>query len=242
MLRSSKVPLVTAAFWIIKILTTGMGEALADFFDHTFNPVWVVIASGLVLFASLWIQVSAKAFSAWRYWSAVSMVSVFGTLAADAVHVIIGVPYWVSSIIFLSALVAIFWAWKVTEMSISISQIVSTRQEFFYWAVVMATFALGTAAGDMTANTFGWGFLVSGIIFGISFAVPLLLNRLVEAGTVATFWAAYVITRPFGASLADWLALPPSRGGVGWGTLNVSLALIAAIALFVITNRTKAKS
>jgi uncharacterized membrane-anchored protein len=221
--------MVTAAFWVIKILTTGMGEALADFFDHTFDPVIVVALSGVVLAVALWLQIRAEAFFAWRYWFAVSMVSVFGTLAADAVHVMLSVSYWISSLFFLVSLFVVFTIWKLVEGSISISRIVSIRQELFYWTVVM------------TANTFGWGFLVSGLIFAVAFAIPSGVSSLSKFGAVGAFWGAYVLTRPFGASIADWLALPPERGGVGFGTLNVSLALIAAIAIFVAANRDKVK-
>ena len=238
----SKVPQVTAAFWIIKILTTGMGEALADYFDHTFDPILVVAASAVLLAAALWWQFKADRFIAARYWAAVSMVSVFGTLAADAVHVVLGVPYWVSSVGFFLALAIVFFVWRATEGSISISSITSVRRELFYWAVVMATFALGTAAGDMTAVTFAWGFFASGVIFAVAYALPLAVNRVLKRNSVLAFWAAYVITRPFGASFADWLALPADRGGIGWGTLPVSLVLIAAIALFVALNRRSAKA
>ncbi len=238
---TAKVPQITATFWVIKILTTGMGEALADYFDHQYDPVIVVVLSGLALAVVLWLQFSANRFIAWRYWSAVSLVSVFGTLAADAVHVIFGVPYWVSSLVFLGALVALFAIWKAVEGQISIARITTKRREVFYWAVVMATFALGTAAGDMTAITFNWGFLASGVIFTLAFAIPLLLNTALRANSVLAFWLAYVITRPLGASCADWLALPAERGGVGLGTLPVSLGLIASIIGFVILNRDKAK-
>ena len=232
MIRLSKVPQVTAAFWVIKVLTTGMGEALADFFDHTFEPVLVVAISAVVLAGSIWLQFSSDRFAAWRYWFAVSMVSVFGTLAADAVHVALGVPYWFSTLFFLFGLLAVFVIWRLVEGTISINRIDSPRRETFYWLAVMATFALGTAAGDMTAMNLNWGFLISGLIFTAAFAIPLLAN--LKAKSVLLFWVAYVVTRPLGASFADWLALPKSRDGQGWGTLPVSLVLITAIALFVL--------
>jgi uncharacterized membrane-anchored protein len=232
MTRLSKVPQVTAAFWVIKILTTGMGEALADFFDHAFEPIMVVAVSAVVLAFAIWLQFSAAEFKAWRYWFAVSMVSVFGTLAADAVHVALAVPYWFSTLFFLFGLIAVFAVWRIAEGTISINRIDSPRRETFYWLAVMSTFALGTAAGDMTAITFNWGFLISGLIFTAAFAVPLLAN--LKAKSVILFWVAYVVTRPLGASFADWLALPKSRGGEGWGTLPVSIALITAIAAFVL--------
>lgn len=243
----NKVPQITAVFWTIKILTTGMGEALADYFDHAFEPLVVVAISGIFLAASLWLQLRADRFIAWRYWTAVALVSVFGTLAADAVHVILGVPYWVSTAGFLVGIIAIFVWWHRSEGSTSIDTISTTRRELFYWAIVMGTFALGTAAGDMTAMNFEWGFLASGVIFSIAFVVPILMGwvfrarRGVGASTVFAFWVAYVITRPLGASYADWLALPEQRGGLGWGTLPVSLVMIAAIVLFVAFNRRSAK-
>ena len=244
----NKVPQITAVFWTIKILTTGMGEALADYFDHAFEPLAVVAISGIFLAASLWLQLRADRFIAWRYWTAVALVSVFGTLAADAVHVILGVPYWVSTAGFLVGIIAIFVWWHRSEGSTSIDTISTTRRELFYWAIVMGTFALGTAAGDMTAMNFEWGFLASGVIFSVAFVVPILMGwvlrarRGVGASTVFAFWVAYVITRPLGASYADWLALPEQRGGLGWGTLPVSLVMIAAIVMFVAFNRRSAKA
>ena len=244
----NKVPQITAVFWTIKILTTGMGEALADYFDHAFEPILVVALSGVVLAFALWFQLRADRFIAWRYWSAVAMVSVFGTLAADAVHVMLGVPYWASSIGFLAGILLIFIWWHRAEGSTSIDTITTARRELFYWAIVMGTFALGTAAGDMTAMNFEWGFLASGIIFSVAFVIPLVAGWVsrarsgVGAGTVFAFWVAYVITRPLGASYADWLALPGARGGLGWGTLPVSLAMIVAIVIFVTLNRRGAKA
>jgi len=237
----NKVPQVTAAFWIIKILSTGMGEALADFFDHTFNPVIVVAISGIVLAAAIWLQFAKPKFIAWRYWFAVSLVSVFGTLAADAVHVIFLVPYWVSTLVFIVGLTVVFVVWQAVEKTISIEYIDTFRRELFYWCVVMATFALGTAAGDLTAITFNWGFLLSGLIFAAVFFALLLATKMPQAGSVLLFWAAYIVTRPLGASFADWLALPNNRGGLGWGTLPVSLAMIGAIVVFVALNRDKVK-
>jgi len=244
----NKVPQITAVFWVIKILTTGMGEALADFFDHAYEPILVVLLAGIVLAVSLWLQLSAHRFVAWRYWFAVAMVSVFGTLAADAVHVMLGVPYWVSTAGFLAGILLIFIWWRRAEGTISIDSITSRRREIFYWSIVMGTFALGTAAGDMTAVSFNWGFLASGLIFTVAFVVPLLAGQIARAktgagvATVVWFWVAYVVTRPLGASYADWLALPASRGGENWGTLPVSLAMIVAIVIFVALNRRSAKN
>jgi len=244
----NKAPQITAVFWVIKILTTGMGEALADFFDHAFEPILVVVISAVVLAFSLWLQLGTKGFVAWRYWFAVSMVSVFGTLAADAVHVMLGVPYWASSIVFFVSIIVLFIWWQSSQKSISIGELNTLPRELFYWAVVMATFALGTAAGDLTAVSLGWGFLNSGLLFTAAFAVPLVSHDWAKrsepegASAVILFWVAYVVTRPMGASFADYLALPAARGGLGLGTLEVSLVMIAAISVFVGFNRSKAKA
>src|SRR5580700_9752803 len=146
-----KVPEITALFWIIKLLTTAMGEATSDFFVLNYNQYVAVVCGGIVLAIALAIQFSARKYVAWIYWLAVSMVAVFGTMAADGLHVQLGVPYIASTIFFAIILAIVFYAWQKTEHTLSIHSIVTTRREFFYWATVLATFALGTAAGDLTA-------------------------------------------------------------------------------------------
>ena len=175
----------------------------------------------------------SRSYIAWRYWFAVSMVSVFGTMAADVLHVGLGVPYVVSTTAFAVILAIVLWRWWAREGTLSIHSIYTKPRELYYWATVMATFALGTAAGDMTAVTFGWGYLTSGVVFSVLFAIPLVARRLVGVPEVAAFWTAYVITRPLGASFADWLAVSPSRGGLGLGTGPVTLAWAAAILVLV---------
>ncbi len=226
----SKVPEITAFFWIIKILTTGMGETASDFLAHTIGPL-VSVPLGFVGFAVAFvIQMRSRTYIAWKYWLAVAMVSVFGTMAADILHVGIGIPYIVSTTVFAITLAVIFWQWRAREGTLSIHSIHTKPRELFYWATVLTTFALGTAAGDMTAVTFGWGYLTSGIIFAILFAIPLVAQSRFGAPEVATFWTAYIITRPLGASFADWLALPPARGGIGLGTGTVTIVWGVAIA------------
>ena len=229
----SKVPQITAAFWIIKVMTTGMGEAASDFLAHRLGPLPAVALSGLGLLLALVFQLRARRYSAPLYWTAVVMVSVFGTLAADAAHVGFGVPYALSTVFFAAALAVIFAAWRRSEGTLSIHSIHTLRRELYYWAAVLTTFALGTAAGDLTAKTLGLGWLASGLLFAAVIAVPWLLRRGTLFTPVFAFWWAYVVTRPLGASFADWLAVAHRQGGLGLGTGSVALALSALIALFV---------
>lgn len=229
----SKVPEVTLSFWIIKTLTTGMGESASDFLAHRLGPLPAVALSGIGLVATLLWQFRASRFQPWTYWSAVVMVSVFGTLAADAAHVGFGVPYWLSTLGFSLALAVIFAVWQRSEGTLSIHSILTRRRETYYWGAVLATFALGTAAGDLTAKTLGLGWLASGLLFAVVFAVPGVLRRRSLIGDVLGFWWAYVLTRPLGASFADWLAVPHAQGGLAFGAGTVALGLLALIVLFV---------
>jgi uncharacterized membrane-anchored protein len=161
------------------------------------------------------------------------MVSVFGTMAADSLHVGLGVPYAVSTACFAAALTVVFVVWFASERTLSIHSIDTPRREVFYWVAVMATFALGTATGDLTATTLGLGYLASGLVFAVLILLPAVARRWLGLGEVAAFWAAYVLTRPLGASFADWLAVPPSRGGLGLGDGVVSIVLTLAIVVLV---------
>ncbi|MEV6925129.1 hypothetical protein AB0M46_11590 [Dactylosporangium sp. NPDC051485] len=231
--RLAKVPQVTALFWIIKVLTTGMGETASDFLAHTVAPPVAVGLGGLGLAAALALQFRMRRYLAGVYWFAVIMVSVFGTMAADVLHVGLGVPYLVSTIGFAIALAAVLVVWYASERTLSIHSITTPRREFFYWATVLATFALGTAAGDLTAMTFGWGYLLSGIIFAAAIVLPALAFRTGTLSAVAAFWTAYVITRPLGASFADWMGVSHDRGGLGLGTGPVTAAWAVLIIILV---------
>jgi uncharacterized membrane-anchored protein len=229
----SKVPEITVFFWTIKILTTGMGETASDFLAHTLGPLAAVPLGFVGLAVALVLQLRSRTYVAWRYWLAVSLVSVFGTMAADVLHVGLGVPYLVSTTVFAVLLALVLWRWYAHEGTLSIHSIHSKRREHYYWATVLVTFALGTAAGDMTAVNFGWGYLASGVVFAVLFAIPLLAQRAIGLPEVAAFWTAYVITRPLGASFADWLAVPQARGGLGLGTGLVTIGWALAILLLV---------
>ena len=228
-----KVPEVTIYFWIIKVLTTGMGETTSDYFVRLFNPVIVVCVAGIMLMAVLLLQLSARKYVAWIYWLAVVMVSVFGTMAADVLHIGLGVPYVVSTIFFVIALTIIFILWYKSEHTLSIHSITTTRREVFYWATVLATFALGTAVGDMTATTMHLGYLSSGILFAILIIVPAIAYWKFHLDEVMAFWIAYILTRPLGASFADWIAVSHARGGLNLGTGPISLTLFILIIFFV---------
>ncbi len=230
---ATKVPAVTALFWIIKVLTTGMGETASDWLAHRLPPPVAVGLGAIAFTAALVVQLVVRRYIAWVYWTAVVMVSVFGTMAADVLHVGLGVPYIVSAPFFLAVLLAIFVIWARVEGTLSVHSITTRRRELFYWATVLATFALGTAAGDLTASTFGWGYLASGVVFAVAIAIPAVAHRQRRLGAVAAFWTAYVITRPLGASLADWMGLPPVRGGLGLGTGPTTLIWLAAIVVLV---------
>lgn len=238
---STKVPAVTALFWVIKVLTTGMGETASDWLAHRLDPPVAVGLGAIAFAAALILQLAVRRYVAWIYWTAVVMVSVFGTMAADVLHVGLGVPYLVSTLFYLAVLAAVFAVWARTEKTLSVHSIDTRRRELFYWAAVLTTFALGTAVGDLTATTFGWGYLASAVVFAVAIAGPAVAHRAGRLGAVTAFWTAYVITRPLGASIADWTALPPERGGLdlGTGTTTVlwSGAIVVLVAVLSLTAR-----
>jgi uncharacterized membrane-anchored protein len=227
------VPEVTAFFWIVKALTTAMGESTSDFLVHTLVPEVAVVLGGIAFAIALYVQFSKDRYVPWAYWLAVAMVGVFGTMAADVLHVGFGVPYIASTIFYAIVLAAVFRLWYVSEGTLSIHSIHTPRRELFYWAAVLATFALGTAAGDLTAVTLGIGYFGSILLFAAVIAVPTFGYFRLGWNPILSFWFAYVVTRPLGASVADWLAVSHARGGLALGTGPVSLALAATIASFV---------
>ncbi|MFC2967981.1 COG4705 family protein [Acidimangrovimonas pyrenivorans] len=229
----SKVPEVTAIFWVVKILTTGMGETTSDFLAHHIYPPIAVLIGLVGLVAAMALQLAAPRYNAWSYWLAMVMVSVFGTMAADVLHVGFGIPYIASTMFFALSLAVIFWLWHRTEGTLAIHSIHSHRRELFYWATVLATFALGTAAGDMTATSLGLGYLDSGFLFAGVIALPALAFWKLGLPEVPAFWFAYIVTRPLGASFADWMGVNHQRGGLDWGTGPVSLGLFALIVVLV---------
>ena len=225
---ASKVPQITVLFWVIKVLTTGMGEATSDYL----GGIDLVLAGavGVLGFAlALWLQFRADRYRPVVYWFAVMMVAVFGTMVADVVHVA-GVPYVLTTSTYAIALAVVFVLWWRSEGTLSIHSITTRRREVWYWLTVLVTFALGTAAGDWTATSLHLGFFWSGVLFAAVMLVPLVAFRL-GVNEVVTFWTAYVVTRPLGASFADWFGKEHSfGGGLGYGDGTVAGVLLVAIA------------
>ncbi len=229
----SKVPEATVIFWITKVLTTGMGETASDYFVTHLVPAVAVALGAIGLIVVLLLQFSTKRYVPWVYWLTVVMVSVFGTMAADILHVGLGIPYIVSTIFFIVVLSLIFIIWYSTEKTLSIHSITTRRREVFYWLTILTTFALGTATGDLTATTLHLGYLASGILFAIAIAIPAVLYAVFKLNEIFTFWFAYILTRPLGASFSDWMAVSHARGGLAWGSGSVTFALTILIVLFV---------
>jgi uncharacterized membrane-anchored protein len=229
----SKVPEITVYFWIVKILTTFVGEATSDYLVHTINP-YVAVGLGFVGFvAALAAQFATRRYVPWIYWSTVAMVAVFGTMAADVLHVAIGVPYVDSTALFLVVLAVVFLVWYRSEGTLSIHSIYTPRREVFYWAAVVTAFALGTAAGDLAAKSGGFGYLGSGLIFTAVIALPAIAYWGFDLNAIAAFWFAYIVTRPVGASFADWMGFPKSVGGLGIGHGPVALVSAAVLVCFI---------
>jgi uncharacterized membrane-anchored protein len=228
-----RVPAVTAYFWIIKGLSTAMGEATSDYLVHALAPVLAVALGFIAFVAALAIQFSQRRYVAWSYWLAVVMVGVFGTMAADVLHVGFGVPYIASTALYAVVLAAVFLLWSRTERTLSIHSIDTARREAFYWAAVVATFAMGTALGDLTATTLHLGYGGSIVLFAVAICVPAAGYRWLRWNPVLAFWTAYVLTRPLGASIADYLGKPARVGGLGLGDGAVSGVLTLVIAVLV---------
>ncbi len=228
-----KVPEITASFWVTKILSTAMGEAVSDYLVFHFNPYVAVMCGGVGFLFALILQFMTNRYRPLAYWLLVAAISIFGTMVADVIHIVLGVPYWLSTALFAVSLLAILWGWFARERTLSIHSVATPRREVFYWATVIATFALGTAAGDLTAASFGLGFLNSAILFTVLFAMPVLAYFAFGLNEVAAFWIAYIFTRPMGASFADWFDKPVQTGGLGFGTPTVATVLTAAVALAI---------
>jgi uncharacterized membrane-anchored protein len=230
--QASKVPDITPWFWIVKVLTTAMGEAMSDYLVNTINPYLGVFVGFVVFAVAIIWQYTSKTYRTGVYWFAVSMVAVFGTMCADALHVGLGIPY-KDTVIGFGILVALsLIIWYSSEKTLSIHSITTKRREFFYWLTVCCTFALGTATGDLTASTLHLGYLLSGVVFTLVILIPLVAWRL-GVNPVLTFWVAYILTRPIGASFADFFGMPKTSGGMGYGHGAVSLVTAVLVIALV---------
>jgi uncharacterized membrane-anchored protein len=229
----TKVPEITLYFWIVKLLTTAMGESTSDYLVYHINPYLAVVLGAVGFVVAFILQFAVPKYVAWIYWLLVVMVAIFGTMVADVTHIVLGVPYYVSTIAFAVILTVVFTTWYRVEKTLSIHSIYTCRREVFYWAAVLATFAMGTATGDMTAMTLHLGYLASGILFIALFLLPGLGYFLFGLSEIFAFWFAYVMTRPLGASFADWFGKPKSISGLGYGDGIVATVLTILIVLFV---------
>jgi uncharacterized membrane-anchored protein len=229
----TKVPEITVFFWITKLLTTAMGEATSDFMNAALGPAIAVPLMLIGLWLALRVQLRAPSYNAWSYWLVVVMVAVFGTSAADALHVGFGIPYAVSSAFYLVVLAVVFTLWYRSEKTLSIHSIYTARREKFYWWTVLATFALGTAAGDFTATSLHLGYLPSGILFASLIALPAVGYRWFAMNSIVSFWFAYIVTRPLGASFADWMDASHRLSGLGLGQGPVALGLALVMVGFI---------
>jgi uncharacterized membrane-anchored protein len=239
----NKVPEITLYFWIVKILCTTVGETGADFLNTNLNfgLTNTTYATGALLLGVLVAQFRLKRYIAGVYWLAVVLLSVFGTLITDNLTDNFGVSLVTTTVIFSIVLATVFAAWYKSEKTLSIHSIVTTKREVFYWLTILFTFALGTAAGDLVAEKLNLGYLVSAIIFaGVIAAIAFTHSRRKINGVLA-FWIAYILTRPLGASLGDYLSQPRDTGGLGLGTV-VTSALFLGTILAVVVYLTRTRS
>ncbi|HUA96053.1 MAG TPA: hypothetical protein VMB82_11075 [Acidimicrobiales bacterium] len=228
---AAKVPEVIFLFWVVKILTTAGGEATSDYLKTFGN-----IKGGgteVVLFAvALVVQFGTRRYRAFAYWFLAFAIAIFGTGVADFLHLDVGIPYSGTTLLWAGILAAIFIVWQWSERTLSIHSITTQRREAFYWATVFATFALGTALGDFTATTLNLGYLASGILFTVAILLPALAWWKFGLNAIAAFWMSYVVTRPLGASYADYISKPQSLSGINFG--DGPTALVFALAVLVL--------
>jgi uncharacterized membrane-anchored protein len=230
----NKVPEVTLAFWVIKIMSTTVGETGADYLAAHVG-LGTVVTSAItlsLLAAALFLQLRMQRYVPWIYWLTVVLVSVVGTQITDALTDGLEISLYLSTGAFAAALAATFAVWYRTERTLSIHTIVTTRRELFYWAAILFTFALGTAAGDLATEALGLGFNVGVAVFGALIAAIAVAYYL-GANAVLTFWLAYILTRPLGASLGDLLSQARAYGGFGFGTVYTSLVFLIVIVTLV---------
>jgi uncharacterized membrane-anchored protein len=227
-----KVPEVIALFWVVKILTTAGGEATSDYLKTYGNFGAGGIEILIVLVALAW-QLSTRRYQAFAYWGLAYAIATTGTGVADFIHLDVHIPYIGTTILWATVLGAVFWAWQRSEGTLSIHSIVIQRREVFYWATVFATFALGTALGDLTAISFNLGYLTSGLMFGAIILLPALARLQLGLNGIAAFWMSYVVTRPLGASFADWIDKPKAGNGLGFGDGPTAIAFAISVFLLV---------
>ncbi len=231
----SKVPEVTIYFWIIKVLCTTVGETFSDFLNINLGLglTYTSIIMGALFLTVIIFQFKAKKYIPGLYWLTVVMISIFGTLVTDNLSDKMGIPLEVSTAVFSIALAATFAIWFVLERTLSIHSILTRRREAFYWLAILFTFALGTASGDLMAESLGLGYLTTGIIVFAVIASVIVVWKF-GLDSVLSFWIAYIMTRPLGASLGDFLSQNKTNGGLGMGATTTSIIFLSAILLTVL--------
>ena len=229
---AAKVPEVIFLFWVVKILTTAGGEATSDYLK-----TWGNIGGGateVTLFViGFAMQFGTQRYRAVAYWFFAYAIAIFGTGVADFLHLDAHIPYSGTTLLWAAVLIGVFVVWYRMEGTLSIHSITTQRREGFYWATVFATFALGTALGDYTAMALGLGYLASGILFGVVILIPAVAWWRFNMNAVAAFWFAYVVTRPLGASFADYISKPPATSGIGFGDGPTAVVFTLAVATLV---------
>ena len=230
---AAKVPEVTALFWVIKISTTAAGEALSDWFGVKHNVKWGFFIDVFMFCTALYLQFRSKRYNAWTYWYLALAIATAGTGVSDTMHLVFGLPYAVTSLFWLIVLAAVFFLWNRSEHTLDIHSITTNRREKYYWSVVFATFALGTAVGDFAATSLGLGYLSSALFFCVVILIPFAGWKLHRFNDVFAFWFAYVITRPIGASFADYFSKPHNISGADFGDWQTALVMTAIVAVLV---------
>ncbi|MER6036407.1 hypothetical protein ABT133_21235 [Streptomyces sp. NPDC001835] len=232
----NKVPEVTAYFWIIKVLCTTVGETAADLLNEKagLGLTGVSLLMSALLAVVLVAQFRTAAYRAGVYWPAVALISVVGTLISDNLTDHMGVPLETSTTVFAVVLAIVFAVWYRRERTLSIHSIDSTGRESFYWLAVLFTFALGTAAGDLVSERMDLGYWLSGVLFAAAIAAVAVARFALGLDAVWSFWIAYVLTRPLGASVGDYLSQPTADGGLGVGTVITSALFLAVILGLVV--------
>ena len=231
----NKVPEVTILFWVVKILSTTVGETAADFLSGNLGlglPATTAVMSVLFVAALIW-QLSTRRYVPAVYWLTVVLVSVVGTLFSDNLVDNLGVSLWTTTAIFSVALAAAFVGWYRSEHTLSIHTIVTRRREAWYWFAILCTFSLGTSAGDLISEKLALGYATAALIFGGVIALVAVAHYGFRVNAVLTFWTAYVLTRPFGASIGDFLTAAPKDGGLGLGTNGTSIVFLVVIVAIV---------
>jgi uncharacterized membrane-anchored protein len=232
----NKVPEVTIYFWIIKVMATTVGETAGDLLSVRLDLGLTVTSyvMSAVFIAALIFQVRAKRYVPPLYWVTVVLISVVGTLISDNLVDGMGISLVTTSIAFGVILAAVFALWYFSEKTLSIHTIFTRRREFFYWAAILFTFAMGTSVGDFLAETLDLGYGQAAIVFAGMIGIVAFLYYILKMDGILSFWLAYILTRPLGASMGDWLAKPVIAGGLGWGTVSTSLVFLAVILVLVI--------